>query len=221
MPNTDIDRDNLEDFLVNEGQNKVGEETLKFASLIGQINSIGDVANLYKIFKEVFTKDVNNEIKKFERTSEEIFKSRIYSGCNDAGLILSTILRIKKIPTIFVSTACIDWVLELQSGSEEARLVKGHIFLEIYLNNKWYLFDSMAGKIYDNYDYNNLSLPSNCYVFDKGLNNYNFGAYTLSDNQRIMRDIFKNFDVKKYTKPIYPCTSLKEIVSSKINEVII
>lgn len=205
-----LNRENLDDFLINHMQNEVGEETLRFSELIADINDIEDISNLYKIFTDEFKPDKNNEVEKFKRTTEEIVKSRICLGCNDAGLVLGTILRLKGIPTVFVSSGHIDWIKNLQEQNESAKSVRGHIFLEIYLNDKWYLFDSMAGKIYDNYDYTNLSLPNGYYAFRKTLNNYNFGAYTLKDNNQIMRETFKNFDLKEYNEPNYECIDLKE-----------
>lgn len=206
-----LDRSNLDDFLINSKQSQVGEEILSFSQMIGDINSIEDVAKLYKIFKEEFDRDSKQEMEKFKRTTEEIVKSRIYSGCNDAGLVLSTILRLKGIPTVFVSSAHTSWIKNHQEQNEDARKVQGHIFLEIYLNNKWYLFDSMAGMIYDNYDYTNLSLPKDYYVFRKTLNNHNFGAYTLEDDIRIMQEIFKDFDLNEYKNPEYDCIDLREL----------
>lgn len=206
-----IDRTNKNDFLINNMQNEVGEEVLKFSEMIGTINGIEDIASLYKIFMKEFKPDKNNELEKFKRTTEEIVESRICSGCTDAGLVLGTILRLKNVPTIFVSCGHIDWIKNLQEQNEIAKLVHGHIFLEIYLNNKWYLFDSMNGYIYDNYDYNNLSLPGGYYAFRKTLNNYNFGAYTTKDNNQIMRETFRNFDLKKYEEPKYECINLRSL----------
>lgn len=211
-----LNRENLDDFLINNMQNNVGEETLRFSELIGDINDIEDIANFYKVFIQEFKPDKNREVEKFKRTTEEIVKSRICSGCNDAGLVLSTILRLKGIPTVFVSSGHIDWAKDLQEQNENARSVRGHIFLEIYLNDKWYLFDSMAGKIYDNYDYNNLSLPNGYYAFRKTLNNCNFGAYTLKDNNQIMSEAFKNFDLKEYDESNYECIDLRLIDNRKI-----
>jgi len=209
-----LDRSNLDSFLINNMQSEVGEETLKFSEMVSDVNNIEDIANLYQTFMQEFKPDSKKEVEKFKRLTEEIIKSRICSGCNDAGLVLSTILRLKGIPTVFVSSAHIDWIKELQNENKNASYVQGHIFLEIYLNNKWYLFDSMAGKIYDNYDYNNLSLPDGYYAFRKTLNNCNFGAYDLKINNEIMYETFIDFDLIKYSEPFYEGINLKKINNS-------
>ncbi len=202
-----IDRTNLNDFLINSMQNNVGLAMMEFADMVGEIKSLDDIERLHNIFLNEFTLD---EVDKFSRVTEDIIKSKIWSGCNDAGLVLGTVLRLKGVPAIFVSSAHIDWIKDLQEENDKAKMVRGHIFLEIYLNDRWYLFDSANGKIYDNYDYNNLSLPGGYYVFRKGLNNYNFGAYSVKENNKIMQETFKNFDLSNYNEPNYNCIAFKK-----------
>lgn len=198
-----LNRDNLEDFLINNMQSEVKEETLRLSRIFNSINDIKDILNLYQTFMQEFIIDENSKIDKVARLTEEIVESRICSSSNDVGLVLSTLLRLKGIPTIFVSTLHIDWIKQMQKESQHSQEVQGYVFLEIYLNNKWYLFDSMKGKIYDNYDYNNLSLPDGYYAFRKTLNNCNFGAFSSKEIRRIMCETFENFDLKKYKDPNY------------------
>ncbi len=204
-----IDRSNLNDFLINTMQNVVGLATIEFADMVGEIKSLDDVERLHNIFVNTFALDRDNKIDKFSRITEDIIKSKIYSGCNDAGLVLGAILRIKGIPTVYVHSAHINWISDLQQKNENAKIIRGHVFLEIYLNDKWYLFDSANGKIYDNYDYCNLSLPNGYYAFRKALNNYNYGAYSLQDNNRIMSKTFEDFDLSNYNEPNYNCIVFK------------
>ncbi|MBR6073181.1 MAG: transglutaminase domain-containing protein [Bacilli bacterium] len=204
-----INREDLSRFLINDGQNEIGEATQQFCDMVEDINTIEDVGKLYRLFKHEFKKDENKQYKQFERTVEEIIKSRVYTGCNDVGLVLSTILRMKGIPTVFVSSGRIDWIEESQSRPK-TNIILGHVFLEIFLSDKWYLFDSIKGLIYDKYNYNNLSLPRDFYAYRKTLNNWEFGAYTVNDNNKIMRDVFKDFDISEYKDPEYEVVSLKE-----------
>lgn len=43
-------------------------------------------------------RDTEHKIKKFTRTSEEIFCDKTWSGCSDVGTALAPILRINGIP---------------------------------------------------------------------------------------------------------------------------
>lgn len=200
-----IDRSDLNDFLVNTMQNYVGPATLEFSERVKEIKNIDDIEILYNIFLNEFTLDKENKISKFSRTTEDIIKSKIYTDCNDAGLVLGTILRIKGIPTVYVHSAHTSWISDLQQKNKNAKMIHGHVFLEIYLHDKWYLFDSANGKIYGNYDYYNLSLPNGYYAFRKALNNYNYGAYSFRDNNRIMVKTFEDFNLSNYNDPNYDC----------------
>ena len=82
--------------------------------------------------------------------------------------------------------------------------------MEIYLEGKWQLFDSINGKLYENYDYNNLSLPSNYYAFSKSLNGFFVGIVSPKTNDDIMKRKFHNFDLAKYQDPNYEAIELNK-----------
>ena len=115
-----ICHDHLLECLKNEGQHKVGEEMLKFSQKIGRIKTIDDVAHLYQLFMTNMKRDTENKVKKFTRTSEEIFRDKIWSGCSDVGTALAPILRMNGVPTIYVQAAKIDWVKDLQNHNDGA-----------------------------------------------------------------------------------------------------
>ena len=198
-----ICHDHLLECLKNEGQHKVGEEMLKFSKKIGRIKTIDDVAHLYQLFMTNMKRDTENKVKKFTRTSEEIFRDKIWSGCSDVGTALAPILRMNGVPTIYVQAAKIDWVKDLQNHNDGAYSHQGHIFLEIYLNSKWMLLDSTACIIYPDYDYHNDSLPNQYYVFSKSLTGHEVGCTNLKKNNQLMDDLFTQFDINLYQDPKY------------------
>lgn len=206
-----IERSNLNNFLINEGQNEVGPCMIEFANSIGKIESINDFTIMWKKYMKEILRDKENKVPKFERTSEEIFKEKIWSGCSDVGTSFAPILRMKGIPTIYLQSASINWIKDLNENNKDARMVKGHIFLEIYLNNEWLLFDPTNGYIYLGYDYNNFSLPNSYYVFSKSLNGHELGHTTLKDNNEIMKKIFLNFDISSYNEPNYEKIDLNKL----------
>lgn len=93
-----ICHDSLLECLKNEGQHQVGEEIVKFSQKVGKIETIDDVGNLYRLFMSDMKRDTGHKIKKFTRTSEEIFCDKTWSGCSDVGTALAPILRINGIP---------------------------------------------------------------------------------------------------------------------------
>lgn len=206
-----ICHDSLLECLKNEGQHQVGEEIVKFSQKVGKIETIDDVGNLYRLFMSDMKRDTEHKIKKFTRTSEEIFCDKIWSGCSDVGTALAPILRINGILTVYVQSAKIDWVKELQKHNDGAYSHQGHIFLEIYLNDKWMLFDSTAGMIYPDYDYHNYSLPNQYYVFSKFLTGHEVGCTNLENNNKLMDYLFIQFDTNLYQEPHYNKIDLKTV----------
>lgn len=202
-----INRKDLISLLENKGQNEVGLSMLSFASQIPDIDTIDDLKYLDTLFYSSFQQDKTT--KKFACTSEEIFSRKTFSGCSDIGLAISSILRMKGIPTVYVESAKIEWIQYVQKNDERKELMQGHIFLEIYLENKWHLYDPTFRIVYDNYDYNNLCLPRRCYVFAKALNCHELGVHSVQEEKKLSIDVLKDFDTSSYKEPNYKGIDLK------------
>ncbi len=221
-----IDRSDINKFKNNPSQNKVGPALLELSNKVGKIETKEDIKRLYETFISEFEKDtidkkIHEEMKPklFSRTSEEIAKSKIYTGCNDAGTLLSAILRMNDIPTIYVQAAKDEWIKDMQEGKPNAYTsLRGHIFLEVYLNDKWQLLDSMNGILYENYDYNNLSLPNGLCAFSKSLDGFSMGINSFESNRNITIDRFKDFDLSKYKDPNYEYECFNPEVLAYLNE---
>ena len=204
-----INYDDKKSLLINNGQNKIGPSMQEFINKVDKINDIDDIKRAYQIFITTFHHDKDNQVPKFSRTVEEIVSSKIWSGCSDVGTVFATLLRANNIPTVYVQTGNIDWIKELLNDTDKKNSIIGHIFLESYINNKWYLVDPTNGYIYYDYNYSNLSLPNGYYVFSKSLNGHEVGCDSLQNNSKVMFDHFKNFDLSKYQNPNYQVISLK------------
>ncbi len=187
-----IDRSNLNDFLINNWQNKIGSYLNKLAFQIGNIQTKEDLQHFYLYFLETFTFNPDKAINKYERTSEDIAKSKVYVDSHDISMVFASILRANNIPTLYVQA--VDIVKKINDS---------YSFLEIYLSGKWQLFDSMKGILYNEYDYNNLSLPHNYYAFSKSLNRFSMGIISNKNNTDIITSRFKDFDMTMYQDPKY------------------
>jgi hypothetical protein len=203
-----IDYDDKKSLLINDGQNKIGPSMQTFINDVGKINNIDDIKRAYHIFMTTFNHNKNNQVPKFFRTTEEIALSKIWSGCSDAGTIFAPLLRANNIPTVYVQAGNFDWIKELLNNTDKKNSILGHVFLESYISNKWYLIDPTNGFIYDNYNHADLSLPKGYYAFSKSLNGHEVGCNSLQNNSKIMFDKFKNFDLNKYQNPNYIIISL-------------
>ncbi|MBQ2640192.1 MAG: transglutaminase domain-containing protein [Bacilli bacterium] len=188
-------------YLTNNGQSKINDEIKEFCKCIPDINNINDLVELDKIFYNTFTRDTSTI--KFERTVIDIFNSKTFSGCSDIGFMICSILREKNIPTIYVETAHIDWLKSIDLDLEDKEIMRGHIFLEIYVNNKWYLYDPTYHIVYDNYDNTNNNYPRGYYVFAKGENAHFLGVHTIADEKELALKLLKDYDYNSYIDPKY------------------
>lgn len=184
-----IDRINPEDFLFNINQSEIKEDL----RLSVDVNKLELLNKLCIEFLGSFTYNQNKDVDEYKRTVDEIISSKTFYGSNEIALVLSSILRLNNIPTICVFSTDYD-------------KTKPYTFLEIYFDNKWYLFDPLKSKLYLDYDYNNLCLPDNYYAFMKSLNNYSFGIYKKED----MESFIKTTTIyETYKNPEYEYIDLK------------
>ena len=190
----------MDKYLINKGQNLMSQQMIDFANNIPDIKSIEDLKDLDEQFYGYFEKVPKTD--KFERTSSEIFEYRKISGCSDIGLAISPILRYKGVPTVYVESGKIEWINNV-INNKNIEQMSGHIFLEIFLNGKWYLYDPTFHYIYDNYDNTNPSLPRGYYVFLKGLNCHEFGICSVQDEKRYGITYFQLHNKIKYEEPCY------------------
>ena len=196
-------------FLNNHNQNEVGPCLKQIYKEIGKIESKEDFYKIFEYVKTNFILDKNEE--KFKRTSEQIAQSKTVTGCSDIETLITPILRMNKIPTIYVQTANIDWVKDLLNDREDKKNVRGHVFLETYLDNKWILCDFVKGIIYEDYDYRNPSIPNNYFTFYKSYNGHSVGVCSTLENNVIMSSLFSYFDLDNYKDPKYKETKMEDI----------
>lgn len=196
------------EYLINSGQSEINKDFKDFCNLIPNISKIEDLIEFDKIFFKVFSRDASTP--KFSRSILEIFYSKTFSGCSDIGLIVSAILREKGIPAVYVETAKIDWLEKVFNNLPGNDLMEGHIFLEIKVNDVWYLYDPTFRIVYLNYDINNKNYPRNYYVFAKGVNCNSFGVYSTRDERALALSILGDYDISSYVNPNYDELDFKD-----------
>ncbi len=198
---------------MNNNQSSVNDEIRNFCENIPDINNIDDFKKIDRIFFEYFSKDTSTP--KFSRSVIDIFNSKTFSGCSDIGMMMATILREKGIPTIYVETANVDWLNKEINNLPGHEVMQGHIFLEILLDEKWYLYDPTFHVIYDNYDSSNNNYPRRYYVFAKGENANSLGVYNTKDERALAISQLNNYDYNEYVDPNYPEINLKTLELGK------
>ena len=180
--------------------NKINKEEQQSAKEVKDEND-GTLKDFDTKFYNYFKRDSSTP--KFSRTVKEIFESKTFSGCSDIGLMSASILREKNIPTIYVETASVDWLNKVVNNLAGNDVMEGHIFLEIFISNKWYLYDPTRHIVYDNYDNTNNNYPKRYYAFAKGFNSNSLGVYNTKDERKLALDKLKYYDYNQYIDPKY------------------
>lgn len=157
-----LDRTDINSFLINAKQSELNP---KNNSLPLDVNGTAIIKYVCNEYLKNFVFSESNKVDEFSRTADDILKSKIFFGENEVALIESSLLREKGIPAICVYATSVDQKIT-------------YTFIEVFLDNKWCLVDPMNGRIFTEYDYNNLSLPGGYIIYRKALNNYSFGVFS-------------------------------------------
>ena len=78
-----------------------------------------------------------------KKTVNELYESKIFYGCHSAALIISSVLREFRFPSVMIETASIGWAYAYYNNTSHGFV--GHVMTEIYLSDKWILLDK--GKV--------------------------------------------------------------------------
>ncbi len=198
---------NLTSFLQSTSQIIIDDEIINRYGNMINTSQIDMVKEIFKIIEETYIFN-SEKAPKFSRTNKEIIRSNILTGCADYAIIFATILRSNNIPTIILQAAHIDWIKTVNNKEKEP--IHGHNFLEIFINNKWYLLDPTRGFLYLDYDKNNFNLPGNYYVFAKSLDLWETGSIDEAHNSIVMRETFKDFDLNNIKSVNYKLIDLRK-----------
>jgi len=93
----------------------------------------------------------------FNRTADELFKSSKLGCCSDYALALVTLLRFLDVPSRFLLTVNLDWVAAYRQNN--LIIPRGHVFVEVFLENSWFLVDPVYQTLYEGYNLNNKNYP--------------------------------------------------------------
>ena len=165
-------------------------------------NSIEKIGKVYSWVKANFEKYRGAGKMVAKQSAQQIYKSRKLSGCNDWGLLQTSILRSLKFPVVFMNAANVTWAKEYRKNPSNPPGFSGHTFLEIFVRGKWILVDSTTGQYIENYDYNDPILHihkkrGGYFVYQKGLDQWSMGVKSIEDNEEIMKDFALGYPLEK------------------------
>jgi hypothetical protein len=131
------------------------------------------------------------------RTFDQMLIDGFYGGCAQYSVVFGALSRACGIPTVWVKTLDADWIREFRTRGTEGNW-NGHVFLEIFIHDRWMLLDDTQLVLYENYDPKMRILPGSRYAYDKGGDPYEL---ILSARWEIWkkqtRAYFSDFDLSK------------------------
>ena len=195
------DYSNLELFLQEDRLTKQTEQVKMVAEIINDNKDISTLKEIYNLLRAIDNEQTAPEAI-FDVSASKILSTPIIGGCTTYATAFSTLCRAKGIPAVVVDSAKIEWI---RNGCN-LNNVWGHFFVEVYIEDTWYLVDSTAGKLYKNYNRNNWYLPDGYIAFTKSLSFIDPGT-TEENHNLLQRVAFVNKRVD-YKAPKYPVVNL-------------
>lgn len=138
----------------------------------------------------------------FTRTADQLFQDKVLGGCSDFALAKVTLFRALAIPARLVITANVDWILRYQK--DPLFLTTGHVFIEVYLEDRWYLVDSTYRFLFSGYDARLKSYPRREYLCVKGIDYWEMGFKEVATFIEVAGKLAAGFQEDMYEDPDYP-----------------
>ena len=209
---TNPDYSDKSNFLEEDGLTEITPQVEKVSELINDNKDITTLEEIFSLLRAITTDDRPRNT--FEVPATKILSTPITGGCTTYATAFATLLRSKGIPTVVIDSAKLEWIEEGCSLD----FVKGHFFLEVYIEEEWFLVDSTSGTLYKNYDRGNWFLPKNYIAFTKALSVIDTGATEESHNL-LQRVAFVKKDNIDYIEPNYAQKNLyNDNVSEELKE---
>jgi hypothetical protein len=208
-----IDYTDPDKYLV-QGEQSMISDSRKFKKLYSDIKDLDHLGSIYNWLKDEFTAYSAGGKTIGKVTVDELLESRRLGGCHDHGLVYAAVARELGYPAVMVRTSSIVWIKQFKTSGEEAKPRIGHVFVEVYLDNKWILIDSTNGWYLDE-GYSPaepvISLKGKIagqneelygfYVERKGLDTWDFGIYGRDDSAESMDGLASMLDLDKIVYP--------------------
>ena len=205
FPVTNVDHSQLKTLSKPTDETRIGpkiESDLK--NRFTGPNNLEKIGAIHRYVRQTFTSQPGQGTLVAKRSVKQIFNDGTLSGCNDSGIVMTSILRVFEFPVVFMNAAGIDWAKGYRKGLPQTGF-KGHVFLEVYLpsKKKWIVMDSVTGEYIQKYDYNDLVIPipktvadqQAYFVYRKGRDHWTQGVSSRQDNRKIMKKFALEYDL--------------------------
>jgi hypothetical protein len=176
-----IDYDNSEKYLIPGEESDLNNSYLEeIRDEIGTPgNRIDDILLVCQWINQNFTFEDAGGTMAGINTVDELYEIKTIYGCHSLSLLISSVLREFGFPAVMIETASIQWGYDYNAG--KIQYLKGHVMSEIFVENKWILFDNNGTYIKE---YNPLnpfisavnSSQDDYFVFAKGIDIWDYSG---------------------------------------------
>lgn len=136
----------------------------------------------------------------FETVAGDLYERKNLGGCSDFALVFLPLLRAVGIPSRLVATTNVKWIAEYKKNPY--KVPNGHSFIEVYLEDRWHLFDPAYRWLYTNYDPTNPNYPREEYFLNRGKDFWDMNIHSMQDAIDQMIEGAKAYK-GPYVKPPY------------------
>lgn len=164
---------------------------------------------LYKVIDHLWSKFAYNahlNSKMPSRDAIELFNTRQLGGCIDYAIASAVLLRANKVPTRIVVTIHAPWIQVYHFNP--LSIPHGHTFLEVYLEDRWFLVDPVNRILYLNYDMESIFYPRDEILCAKGIDLWSIGIKTMQELHGLLKSCAAKLKSVSYKAPQYEHTKL-------------
>jgi transglutaminase-like putative cysteine protease len=209
----DIDYANPQQNLEQGEQSQISDPTV-LDSLRTQEQSMDQLDKIYRWLHSEFTPNNNGGRSIGTVTVDQLLVERQLGGCHDYALIFAAVARHFGYPAVMADTYSIVWIKQFQAGEQDGYI--GHVFVEVYVADKWVLVDPTNGWYLEgSYDPADPVIPLKgriagssdeiygFYVDRKGTDTWGYGITSPSELKKAMRELAGQLDLDAIVYPEY------------------
>jgi transglutaminase-like putative cysteine protease len=208
-----IDYTNPTQYLVQGEQSKINDVTA-IDHLRGHDQGIDQLTQIYRWLQGDFSNFSARGSTIGTVIADELLESRQLGGCHDYGLLYAAIARELGYPAVMIDTYSIAWIESYQNETAKGHI--GHVFVEIYMDEKWVLVDPTNGWYVEvGYDPSLPVIPLKAsvagsskeiygfYVDLKGIDSWSYGVHNNKELTEKMDKCASELDLSMLTYPDY------------------
>lgn len=193
--------DNVAVWLREGDQSRITEQIRRESLLVkGQTRRERLFRGMEHLWKRFRYDRLLNE-KMLTKTADQLFSENILGGCTDFALIETTFFRSLDIPARLILTVNTEWIKAYRENMFS--MPEGHAFIEVYLEDRWYLVDSTFRLFYSEYEPERTCYPRGEFFCKKGVDFWEMGVYKIPSMSDTMRQCNMGYKEGTCKEPNY------------------